>query len=107
MRKVLILGGRAPVALDHARRFAAQGWVVHVADSVSCNISAYSKSVTKVWMLPSPRFAGAAFIRELTRVIQQTRVDLVLPTGEEVFFLARYRSHLPREVLVVVDEFEK
>ena len=33
-RRVLILGARAPVALDHARRFAAQGWRVLVGDSV-------------------------------------------------------------------------
>ncbi|QDI05926.1 MBL fold metallo-hydrolase [Xanthomonas cerealis pv. cerealis] len=42
---VLITGARAPVALDLARRFAAQGWRVHLADSVACRISGWSHAV--------------------------------------------------------------
>ena len=40
--RVLILGGRAPVALDHARRFAAQGATAFVADSIPCRLSGTS-----------------------------------------------------------------
>jgi hypothetical protein len=54
-RNVLILGGRAPAALDHARRFAHQGWTVRVADSIPCQISGASRAVSATLRVASPR----------------------------------------------------
>src|SRR5450830_193604 len=106
MPKVLILGGRSPVALDHARRFAAQGWRVTVADSASCRLTGWSRAVTSTVRLASPRQASKQFIADLCSVIVQHDIDLVVPTCEEVFFLSRYRSALPNSCRVVVDDFE-
>lgn len=106
-RKVLILGGRAPVALDHARRFAHQGWTSYVADSVPCRLSGWSKAVAGSVALPSPRRDPRGFVAALNGAIARHRIDLVLPTCEEVFYLSRYRSLLPASVRVVVDDFDK
>jgi hypothetical protein len=106
MPDVLILGGRSPVALDHARRFAAQGWRVTVADSASCRLTGWSRAVTSTVRLASPRQAPKQFIADLCGVIVQHDIDLVVPTCEEVFFLSRYRSALPNSCRVVVDNFE-
>lgn len=106
-RNVLILGARAPVALDHARRFAAHGWRVHVGDSVSMRLSASSNAVSGSVMLPSPRFQGSEFCRALERYASAQRIDLVVPTCEEVFFLSRFHERLPRTLVVAVDEFDK
>lgn len=107
MPKVLILGGRAPVALDHARRFAAQGWQVIVADSVSCRLSSLSRAVHADARLPSPRRMPAQFIAALNRLIHRHRIDMVVPTCEEVFFLSRYRAALPQACRIVCDDFAK
>lgn len=107
MPNVLILGGRSPVALDHARRFAAQEWRVSVADSASCRLTGWSDAVTSTVRLASPRQAPKQFIADLRDVITKHRIDLVVPTCEEVFFLSRYRSALPTSCRVVVDDFEK
>lgn len=107
MPNVLVLGGRAPVALDHARRFAAQGWRVVMADSVSCGLSGWSRAVAATVRLAPPRHAPAQFVRDLNAVIARERIDLVVPTCEEVFFLSRYRSALPAACRVVVDDFDK
>lgn len=107
MANVLILGGRAPAALDHARRFASQGWQVCIADSNACRLSASSRAVTATVRLASPREAPAAFVRDLNQSIISHRIDLVLPTCEEVFYLSRYRSLLPRQVRVLADDFDK
>ena len=106
-RSVLILGARAPVALDHARRFAAHGWRVYVADSVSMQLTASSRSVSGSVMLPSPRFQGLEFCRALERYATDQRIDLVVPTCEEVFFLSRFRERMPRTLVIAVDEFDK
>lgn len=107
MPKVLILGGRAPVAVDHARRFAHQGWTVYIADSISCRLSGWSNAVTDTITLSSPRFNPAGFVADLCRAIEKHSIDLVLPTCEEVFFLSRYRSALPASCRIVVDDFDK
>jgi predicted ATP-grasp superfamily ATP-dependent carboligase len=105
--RVLVLGGRAPVALDHARRFAAQGSTVYVADSVPCRISSYGRAVAETFRLPPPRFAAGEFAKELARIIQRKHIDLVLPTCEEVFYVSRLRHYLPRNCSVFAPPFEQ
>jgi hypothetical protein len=107
MPSVLILGGRAPVAADHARRFAHQGWTVFIGDSNSCRISGWSQAVKATIPLASPRFASAAFIDGLARAIRAHAIDLVVPTCEEVFYLSRYRHRLPSSCRIAVDDFDK
>lgn len=105
-RKVLILGGRAPAALDHARRFAHQGWQVIVADSIPCLISGASRAVDASLRIASPRHAPAQFAADLARACDTHRFDMILPTCEEVFFLSRYRRRLPDQVRVLADDFD-
>lgn len=105
--RVLILGGRAPVALDHARRFAAQGWTTYIADSVSCRISGWSRSVAATFSLPPPRHALAAFASELAEIVTRERIELIVPTCEEVFYLSRVRHRLPSLCNVFVAPFEQ
>jgi hypothetical protein len=107
MPNVLILGARAPVAADHARRFAAQGWTVHVADSIPCRISGWSRAVRSTVTLASPRFDPAAFIAGLAGAIRRHAIDLVVPTCEEVFYLSRYRSALPTSCRILADDFDR
>jgi len=106
MPNVLILGARSPVALDHARRFAAQGWRVVVADSVACRITRWSRAVHAGETLPSARDDLRAYAQALIRVIMAHQIDLVLPTCEEVFYVARCRAHLPQDVRVLVAAFD-
>jgi hypothetical protein len=106
MPSVLILGGRAPVALDHARRFKRLGWAVRIADSIPCRLSGWSNSVVETILIAPPRYAPHKFAEDLSRIISQHAIDLVVPTCEEVFYLSRYRHLLPKQVRIVVDNFE-
>ncbi len=107
MPTVMILGGRAPVALDHARRFAQQGWTAHVADSVPCRISGWSRAVAGTVMLPSPRHEPREFVSSLSAALTERKADLLLPTCEEVFYVSRYRESLPSHISVATDGFDK
>jgi predicted ATP-grasp superfamily ATP-dependent carboligase len=102
MPSVLVLGGRAPVALDHARRFRRQGWTVHVGDSAPCRLSGWSNAVVSTIALPSPNGAPEAFAQALAAAVRTHAIDLVLPTCEEVFHVARHRAALPAHVRVPV-----
>ncbi|WP_026817484.1 hypothetical protein [Arenimonas composti] len=105
MRTVLILGARAPVALDLARRFAAAGWRVIAADSTACGLSARSRAVAATLALPPPREQPLAWAAALAAGVREYAVELVIPTCEEAFYLARYRERLPDDVRVVVADF--
>ena len=107
MPDVLLLGGRAPVAADHARRFARQGWQVHVADSVPCRVTGWSRAVRSSTPLAPPRYDPAAFVAGLAQTIRRQRIDLVVPNCEEVFYLSRYRHLLPAACRVLADDFDK
>jgi len=104
--RVLILGARAPVALDHARRFHAQGAMVFAGDSHVCRLTSSSRAVIGTVRLPPPRTEPLAFAAELARCIDAERIDLVLPTCEEVFYLSRIRERLPRACTVFAAPFE-
>lgn len=104
---VLILGGRAPVALDHARRFARLGWRAHVADSIPCRLSGWSRAVAAAHALRSPRQDATGFAADLDAIVSRHRIDLLLPTCEEAFHLSHARGRLPKELQVAVDDFDK
>jgi len=107
MPSVLILGARAPAALELARRFHRAGWRAFVADSIPHRLCAWSQSVAGSISLPSPRDAPAAFATALARAISAHGIELVLPTCEEVFYLSRYRDRLPAGVRVLAEDFGK
>ena len=104
MPKVLLTGARAPIALDLARRFHRHGWQVHVADSVPAHATRHSPAVHAYHPLPPPRSALAAFGTALADIVQQQRIDLLLPTCEEAFYVAHVRPRLPAQLRVATAE---
>lgn len=99
--RILLTGARAPVALDLARQFATAGWQVHTADSQPAHATAASRAVHAHHRLPPPRQQAQAFARELGALCRRQAIDLVLPTCEEVFYLAHGREQLPAHTRLV------
>lgn len=85
MRRVLISGARAPVALDLARSFAAADWAVHLGDSVTTLGALGVGAQRHRW--PAPRQRFAAFRAALAQLVDRVTPDLIVPTCEEVFAL--------------------
>jgi hypothetical protein len=85
---VLITGARAPVAVDLGRSFAAAGYAVHFADSVTPWAARFSKAATAVHRLPPPRTAFAAFRQALDRLVERINPIAIIPTCEEVFYVS-------------------
>lgn len=86
---VLITGARAPVALDLARKFAAIGERVLVAESAPAHLCARSTAVSGNFRVPPPNRAPRAFADALAAIVKREGVDLVVPTCEEIFWVAR------------------
>ena len=87
--RVLLTGGRAPATLDLARRLHEGGAEVHLAESLPGTVSSLSRAVTRTWRVPGPRQHPDAFLDALRTIVDRASIDLLLPTCEEVFWVAR------------------
>lgn len=85
---ILVTGARAPVALDIARAFRAAGHEAHLADSVTCWAARWSRPAFPLHRLPSPRYAFADFRLALADLLARHGFVLIVPTCEEVFYVA-------------------
>lgn len=103
--RVLILGARAPACLEWARAFAQAGWAVTVADSLGQPLSRFSRAAERFVRLPEPRHNPDAWVDALAKVIVQQRIDLLLPTCEEVFYLAHGLERLRPLCRVFTSDF--
>ena len=61
---------------------------MHLADSVPATAARWSRPAFSVHRLPPPRTAFAAFRAALARLVEATGATLVVPTCEEVFYIA-------------------
>jgi hypothetical protein len=92
--RVLLTGGRAPVALELARQFAAGGDTVFVADSARHFLARSSRAIAGAFQVPSPRFAPAAFVDAIAAIVASRQITRIVPTCEEVFYLAALGDRL-------------
>jgi hypothetical protein len=86
---VVITGARAPVAIDLARAFAASGREIRLADSaMSCAARWSNVGRGRVLRLPRARGNFPAYRSAWQALVAQMQPDLIVPTCEEVFFVA-------------------
>lgn len=90
MSTILITGARAPVALDLARSFDAAGHETHLADSIRPWTARLSgRAPERLHRLAPPRFAFPQFADDLARLVDDLKPQWVIPTCEEVFYVAQ------------------
>ncbi|WP_027483310.1 ATP-grasp domain-containing protein [Deinococcus pimensis] len=94
MAHVLLTGGRAPATLELARLFGRAGHAVTVADPWRWHVCRVSRHVKRSVRLPSPRRHFPGFSRALLDLVRSAHVDLLVPTCEEVFWVARAAPEL-------------
>lgn len=102
-QKFLLTGGRAPATLHLARLLAQAGHQVIVAESMRRHLCRHSNSVHKNYQVPSPKAQPAAYIKALKEIIVAEDVDILIPTCEEVFYIAEAREDLSQYCTVLVD----
>jgi len=98
MTNILLTGGRAPVTLDLARAFHRAGHTVFMAESLRGHLSQPSAAVKAQFVVPAPRQDTEAFLSALKSIIEENQVELLIPTCEEVFHIAKGLDLLPCRV---------
>lgn len=94
----MILGARAPAALEWARAFHACGWEVTTGDSVRWPSTRFSRVVARHVLLPAPRRDPGRWIDAVAGSVASLGIDLVVPTCEEVFYLGAGLARIPCRV---------
>lgn len=87
--RVLVTGSRAPVALEMVRAFARAGHTVYAADTPRWTLASHSRYLARHFRVPPPRFDPGGFAAELERIVAAEGIDVLVPTCEEVFHVAR------------------
>ncbi len=88
-KRVLVTGSRSLAALDIAREFKRIGYQVHVADSMGGLAARLCRLIDQSHAYPSPALRFQAFSTVIANLVQKHSFDLVVPTCEEIFHLAR------------------
>ncbi|MFV9506354.1 MAG: hypothetical protein AB4911_17525 [Oscillochloridaceae bacterium umkhey_bin13] len=96
---ILITGARAPVAVELVRALAAAGHTVFAADSLpGPTLAGSSRACAGYLQLPPPRQRFAAFAQALHHAVARLGITLIIPTCEEVFYLAQVSLPPPIQI---------
>ncbi len=95
---ILILGARAPIALELARSFHAHNWQVIMVDAQHWTLARWSRSVAHYEVVPPPAFELEPFKNKIISIIKKYNVKYCLPNCEEVFYISKIKNELPCKV---------
>ncbi len=95
LQTVLLTLGRLPKGLDIARSFAAAGWRVVVAEPFGWHLTGLSRAVARSHIVTAPNTQPIAYLDDLSRIVEDEDVSLVVPISEETMHVAALKGRLP------------
>ncbi len=105
MIKFLVTGARSPAALEIARNLSHFGYSVILADTLNYPLAKNSYSVERYYRLPSPLRNIKQFQVEIEKIIVTENIDVIVPTCEEVFYIAFIKDALEKKCSVFCPPF--
>ncbi len=96
---LLVTSARFPFALELIRKLGAAGERMVATDSYDAAPGLHSHFAWRHHVTPSPAHEPAAFIESIARVVAEEDVELIVPSFEEVFYLAHARERLGAPLL--------
>ena len=106
MANYLITGARAPAALELSRNLARHGHRVYCADSLAFPIAKFSNSVRSFSRITSPHEGVSKYCTDLLKIIEEENISHLLPTCEEVFYVAKIKPQLETHCHVICPELQ-
>jgi predicted ATP-grasp superfamily ATP-dependent carboligase len=103
---ILITSSRAPVALELIRAFGRAGHRVYATDTLRWTVGSHSRYLGQHIVTPPPRSDSAGFAAALLQIIARARIDWLIPTSEEVFFVARHYQQLAAHTRVFTEPLD-
>lgn len=104
---ILLTGGRAPATYYFARLLKQQGNKLFMAESLPKHLCMRSNLFEKTFQVSSPNEHRHTYIQDLIKIIQAYKIDLLIPTCEEVFHIAYAHTELSKYCRVLCEPLEK
>jgi len=96
--RVLVTGGRFPGATGLVRALHAAGATVDAADAYKLAPALHSEAVEQRHVVAATASDPLQFARDVAAVVRDRRIDLVVPSFEEGFYLANYAALVPAPI---------
>jgi predicted ATP-grasp superfamily ATP-dependent carboligase len=103
---ILITSSRAPVALELIRVFGRAGHRVYATDTMRWTVGSHSRYLEQHIVTPPPRYNSAGFADALQHIIERAQIDWLIPTSEEVFYVARHHQQLSAHTRVFTEPLD-
>lgn len=103
-KRVLFTGARAPIVAYMARLLYKAGYEVYAADSTYASVCMASRFVKKFIKLPPPK--DPYYQNSLCQAVQTYRIDCLIPTCEEIFYISKFKKELERYTRVLCETYE-
>ena len=107
MKRILLTGARAPVTLDLVRHFHRAGHEVYLADSIHLPLARLTRFAKRMFVVSKPVHNPSLFVEELATIARNYRIDLVVPTCEEIFYVASRLELFPDHTTVFSEPLPK
>ena len=104
--KILITSSRMPYAVGMARKLAEAGHEVYASDAYELAPGSHSKYLAGHFVTGSPRDATEQFVDDVVRIASENEIELIVPSFEEVFYLATQRGRLDEVTSLYAPPFE-
>ena len=95
---VLVTSGRFPPATALVRAFHEIGARVDVADSYPLSPALHSHRADRAHVIAPPASEPLRFVDDVADIVRARAIDLVVPSFEETYFLARYADRVPAPI---------
>ena len=89
---ILVTGVRAPMSLDVIRALAQAGHQVWASDALRFPIAKNSPYINAYLRTAAPRLDFISYAKNIIDICEQCHIDMIIPTCEEVFWLAKIKS---------------
>lgn len=102
---MLFTGARAPIVAYMARLLVQAGYEVYAADSTYASVCVASRFVHKFIKLPKP--TNPNYKDTLCKIVQKYQIDYIIPTCEEIFYIAQFRQELSQYTRLFCEQSPK
>lgn len=106
-KKVLLTSGQYISTISLGKQFAYKGYDVFVTDTTRLCISRRSNVFKGKLLIPSPSLQTEQFIEKMIAIVNEKKIDHLIPVGEEIFYLSKYRHLFPKHCSLFLSDFDK
>ena len=106
-KSVLITSGRMISTLELVRILKEAGCRVLVTDCFPRYLCKFSNAVDKSFQTSPPSKDPEGFKRDILRIVEEEKIDYVIPASEEAIYVAGFADELPCGCLAFCDTRER